>query len=84
MNTKPGVKTTEFWVTALLALVGPIVTILVGAGVVQPADAEEVTDTVTSNAQAIKDSTLLLTSNLTSLFAVRKYVGARTEVKTGK
>lgn len=78
---KPGIKSTEAWMTAVLALVGPLVTVLVLAGVFDAADAEAVTDTVTTNGRSIVEGVTVLIGNVTSLLGVRKYIGARTVLK---
>lgn len=82
-ETKPGVKTTEFWLTAVLALVGPLVTILVGSGVIEAGDAAQVTETVDGSARAIVEAVTVVITNVVSLASVRKYVQARTDVKNG-
>ncbi len=79
---KPGVKTTEFWLSALLALVGPIVTLLVGTDVFSAADAAAVTENITTNSTAIVQSVTLIVANVTSLLGVGSYVRSRTAVKS--
>lgn len=82
MGVKPGVRTTEFWLTAILALVGPIVTILVGAGVIDASNADAVTDTVTTSSTGIVEAVTVVIANVTALLGVRKYIQGRTDVKT--
>lgn len=78
---KPGIKTTEFWITGVLAFLGPVLTLLVGFGVVNPNDVTEITDTVTTSVNGIKDAVIVAITNITSLIAVKGYLTSRTEVK---
>lgn len=79
---KPGIKTTEFWVTLILAIIGPVLTILVVSGQLSPEGAEVVGDVAESAVPAIADAVSVIIANVTSLLAVRKYISARTELKT--
>jgi len=70
--SKPGIKTTEFWISGMMALVGPIVSICVSVR----------DGSALSDPEALIQSVVLVVSNISSLFAVRGYVSARVKVKT--
>lgn len=74
---RPGVKTTEFWITTLLTLVGPIVTLLVGFGVFREEQATEVQANLTTAIEGVS----VVISNLVSVVTAGRYVKARTELK---
>lgn len=84
METKPGVKTTEFWTSAILALVGPFVTIFVGAGIFNAEDAPVITDTITTSVNGAVEAVTILVSNVVSLLSVKSYVKSRTDVKVAE
>lgn len=66
MQVKPGVRTTEFWLTLLVATVGPLVTVFVSTGLFPAGTVETVA---------------LIVANLTSLLAAGRYVDVRTKIK---
>ena len=81
---KPGIKTTEFWLTTLQALVGPVVAILVVFGVVNP-DVDATALTEGTNA-AVKDAVAGLTALVAlwrSATVVTSYTEQRTAAKHG-
>lgn len=81
-TNKPGIKTTEFWVTLLQALVGPVVMLLVALGIFK-ADTEQaqVVDAVNANSTAIVESVAVVVGMISSVLATGKYVTARTKAK---
>ena len=82
MNTKPGIKTTEFWVTLLQALVGPVVMILIAAGIFN-ADVDQtvVTNDLTSGLQSLATAAGGIFAVITSSSAVKTYTASRATVK---
>jgi len=82
-DSKAGIKTSEFWVTLIQALVGPIVMILVAAGVFIPeTNQAEVTSAVNSNMDVVVQAVLAVVAQIGSVLAVGKYTKARTELKS--
>lgn len=66
MQTKPGVKTTEFWLMGVLALAGPTITFLISSGVFNPEVGEQL---------------IIVVSNIVSLLAAAGYAKNRSDVK---
>lgn len=77
-----GVKTTEFWVTLVQALVGPIVMVLVAAGIFMPeTDQAAVSETINTNLSSGIQAVLAIIAQITSVSAVKNYTAARTDLK---
>lgn len=80
---KPGIKTTEFWLTFLQALIGPVVLMLVATGVLSPeADPTAITESVSAQSDAIVQSVLAIVGTIGSVLAVKGYTAERTKAKT--
>lgn len=83
MEPKPGIRTTEFWVTLLTALVGPGVALLVGFGVFDAElDQEATTDTLTSLISTISGAVVAAVGLITGAVSARRYSENRMQVKT--
>ena len=77
LASRPGVRTSEFWISLALALVGPLVTLLVGFGVFREDQATEVQSNLTAAVEAVA----VIVSNVVSILAAKGYVSARTGLK---
>lgn len=75
---KPGIKTTEFWITFLTAMVGPISLLLVATGVFD--DLVSAEETLGGVVQA----SAVLVANITSAWAAVHYTQGRSEVKASQ
>jgi len=76
MDTKPGYKTTEFW----LVVVASVLSVAVAAGVLTGEQAQQITD----NTAQVFDALAGLAAALTPLVGTAMYVWSRTRVKGGK
>ncbi len=82
MNTpKAGIKTTEFWLAAILATVGPAITILVALGYTRADNAPVVSETITSNADSVVKCVGIIVANITAILGLGKYIQSRTDIK---
>ncbi len=85
MDTKSGFKTTEFWVTLLQALVGPVVMVLVAVGIFSAdMNQEVVTDELVTNIQTLATTAAAMVAVWTSASATKKYTESRATVKAAK
>lgn len=66
MKTKPGMRTTEFWITAVVALAGPLITFLISAEIFTPEYGAQAT---------------IIVANIVSLLAAAGYTKARSDLK---
>lgn len=80
---KAGIKTTEFWLAAILAAVGPGITVAVLLGFLREEDSTIVSETITSNADSVVQCVGLIIANITSILGAGKYIQSRTDVKNG-
>lgn len=79
---KPGIKSTEFWLTKLAAIIGPLIAILVVTGILSPdTDQGALAETVTSNVDAIVGGVVALVGVIGSVIATRGYSKDRTNAK---
>ena len=76
---KPGYKTTEFWLTLAKGLVGPVLAILVAAGVFMPGIDEEA---VSGHVEQIVVGVVAVVGLVVSGGAVAVYTVARTDAKS--
>lgn len=75
MSMKPGIKTTEFYISLVVSLVGPIVAILVIAGVIRADEADGLVEQLTVAVTTVG-------TNLVSAWAAINYARTRTEAKS--
>lgn len=81
--SKPGVKTTEFWVTLISSLSGPIVAILVAAGAFHSGvSPDEFASKFNPAIQALVDNTVVIIGLITGAVATGTYTKQRTAAKT--
>lgn len=79
---KPGVKTTEFWLSLLAALMGPIIAILITMGVIGPdVDPTALSDSIMSHLNVIVDAVVQLIGLITPVFVAKSYNASRATVK---
>ncbi len=77
--TRSGVKTTEFWLTLVKGMVGPLLAILVASGTLTPDSVSE--DEVVGHIDTIVGGVMALVALFMSGRAVQTYTEARTAVK---
>lgn len=79
---KPGIKTTEFWVSAIQGILGPVIAILIVAGVLSPdIDPETLAGDVSMHIGTIVEAAVALFALWKSAKVVQTYTASRTEVK---
>ena len=76
MQTKPGMKTTEFWVTVIVNLIAAVLTVLVGSALVN----QEQADAVNSLALAIAG----IVPIFAGAFVAGRYINGRAAVKSAE
>lgn len=70
---KPGIKTTEFWLSSFSAAIAPVLGILVGMGIIGP-------DVQDAGVQLIEALTAFV-GVVAPMFVARNYNASRTQVK---
>jgi hypothetical protein len=73
---KPGIKTTEFWITSIVNIVMAVMAILAVRGLVS----EQEADLYTTLAQAV----IATVAPLVIAFTSGRYINSRAQVKTNK
>lgn len=71
-NTKPGVKTTEFWVTIITQITG----MLAVFGVISPEQSQTLMDAAPIGAEIVNDSMNLITGIITRVTGLIVMVGS--------
>lgn len=78
---RPGVRTTEFWVTLVQSLVGPAVLVFIAVLWLHMEPSEATADNLNSAIEKAVGLIVLITTNINSARAVIKYTESRTVLK---
>lgn len=78
---KPGIKTSEFWVTLIVSVLGPLLTILAMMGVISFEDVAEMQESLTTATTEIGKAVALIVANIASAWTAIRYTQQRTSLK---
>lgn len=82
MPIKSGFKSTEFWTTLIQALIGPVIMVLVAAGIFLPeTDQEGLRQSLSGDMHSIVQGAIAIVANIMSVSATKTYLAERTHLK---
>lgn len=81
MTNKPGVKTSEFWISLLASLAGPVVAILMAADVFRP---DTDVDQLVRSFQVLAEHVVVIIGLITGSLSAKSYTQARSQLKASE